>query len=147
MLWNDCCGKDTEKAMDIMERRGIDDIKLHINYDGGLGIQFEDMTGSFSKSLLNLIATHHVSVRIEQSSLDGFAFTVERSGLFRRIVIRDREMSYTTELDDYLIYVIKGVVHELLTEEQKRMRVSRQFIKRDMVAEEKVKGADNEKIQ
>lgn len=144
MLWNDCCGRDTEKTMDIMEGRGIDEIKCHINYDGGRGIPFEDMTGSFSKSLLNLIATHRVSVRIEQSSLDGFAFTVERSGLFRRIVIRDREMSYTTELDDYLIHVIKGIVHELLSEEQKRMMVSRQFIKRDMVVEEKVKGADNE---
>jgi hypothetical protein len=41
MLWNDCCNRDTEMAMDIMSNKAIDVILHHI--DGGrvYGIPFE----------------------------------------------------------------------------------------------------------
>ena len=41
MLWNDCCDRDTEKALEIMRENDIDDIVAHINYEGGRGIKYE----------------------------------------------------------------------------------------------------------
>ena len=41
MLWNDCCDKDTKKAVDIMCEYSIGDIIQHINYSGGRGIPFD----------------------------------------------------------------------------------------------------------
>ena len=41
MLWNDCCDKDTKKAVDIMCEYSIGDIVQHINYSGGRGIPFD----------------------------------------------------------------------------------------------------------
>ena len=41
MLWNDCCDRDTKKAVDIMCEYSIDDIIQHINYSGGRGIPFD----------------------------------------------------------------------------------------------------------
>ena len=40
MLWNDCCGRDTKLAMRIAQFASIDDIRTHINYDGGRGFPF-----------------------------------------------------------------------------------------------------------
>lgn len=42
MLWNDCCNKNTERAIDIMIKESIDDIVMHINYEGGRGIDWSD---------------------------------------------------------------------------------------------------------
>ena len=42
MLWNDCCNRDTAKAVEIMINNDIEDIVTHINYDNGRGIPFED---------------------------------------------------------------------------------------------------------
>ena len=42
MLWNDCCNRDTEKAIQIMLENDIDDIKKHINYETGRGIPYEE---------------------------------------------------------------------------------------------------------
>ena len=42
MLWNDCCDRDTEKAVDIMCNRPIEEIVRHINYENGRGIPYED---------------------------------------------------------------------------------------------------------
>ena len=42
MLWNDCCDRDTKKAIDIMNERPIEDIIHHINYDEGRGIPYEE---------------------------------------------------------------------------------------------------------
>ena len=42
MLWNDCCGRDTEKALEIMRSKDIDDIKAHINVSGGRGYAWEE---------------------------------------------------------------------------------------------------------
>ena len=42
MLWNDCCARNTDKAIQIMLNNDIDDIKRHINYEGGRGIPYEE---------------------------------------------------------------------------------------------------------
>ena len=41
MLWNDCCNRDTKKAVDIMCEYSICDIIQHINYSDGRGIPFD----------------------------------------------------------------------------------------------------------
>ena len=42
MLWNDCCDRDTEKTVRIMNENDIHDIVLHINYENGRGIPYEE---------------------------------------------------------------------------------------------------------
>ena len=42
MLWNDCCDRDTEKALQIMNNNTIQDIVEHINYENGRGIKYEE---------------------------------------------------------------------------------------------------------
>lgn len=39
MLWNDCCGRDTELALKVMRTMPIDEIIRHINYEGGYGLR------------------------------------------------------------------------------------------------------------
>lgn len=41
MLWNDCCCRCTEKAMDIMKTEDIDSIINHIDGGNGRGIPFD----------------------------------------------------------------------------------------------------------
>ena len=38
MLWNDCCDRDTNKALAVMDKCSIEFIKEHINYERGRGI-------------------------------------------------------------------------------------------------------------
>ena len=38
MLWNDCCGRDTDHALVVMLNMSVEDIVRHINYEGGRGI-------------------------------------------------------------------------------------------------------------
>ena len=40
MLWNDCCGRNTEMAIDIMQNKAIDVILHHIDGGCGRGIPF-----------------------------------------------------------------------------------------------------------
>ena len=40
MLWNDCCNRDTEKAVRVMCENDIEDIVAHINYEHGRGIPY-----------------------------------------------------------------------------------------------------------
>ena len=42
MIWNDCCDRNAEKALDIMLNNDIDDIRYHINYEDGRGIPYTD---------------------------------------------------------------------------------------------------------
>lgn len=42
MLWNDCCNRDTLKAMFVLMHCKINDINSHINYKNGRGIPFTD---------------------------------------------------------------------------------------------------------
>ena len=42
MLWNDCCDRDTKKALRIMKDNSIQDIVEHINYENGRGIKYEE---------------------------------------------------------------------------------------------------------
>ena len=42
MLWNDCCNRNTTKAVDIMLAKSIEDIFAHLDYEHGRGIPFED---------------------------------------------------------------------------------------------------------
>lgn len=41
MIWNDCCDRDTEKAIKIMLEKPIEDIIAHINYEHGRGIMYQ----------------------------------------------------------------------------------------------------------
>ena len=41
ILWNDCCGRDTSKAIKIMCEKEIDEIREHLNH-GKTGIPFDD---------------------------------------------------------------------------------------------------------
>lgn len=40
MLWNDCCGRDTELALQIAYAAPLSKIEEHINYEGGCGFPF-----------------------------------------------------------------------------------------------------------
>lgn len=42
MLWNDCCDRDTKKALQIMKNNAIQDIVEHINYENGRGIKYNE---------------------------------------------------------------------------------------------------------
>jgi len=42
MLWNDCCGRDTDMAIDIMVNKDITIIKEHV-LNRGRGIPFEKL--------------------------------------------------------------------------------------------------------
>ncbi len=39
-LWNDCCGRDTQFALEVMEKYDIEDIKRHIEGNGCYGEPF-----------------------------------------------------------------------------------------------------------
>ena len=41
-LWNDCCDRNTKKAVNIMCNNEINDILEHINYDNVRGIPYSD---------------------------------------------------------------------------------------------------------
>lgn len=41
MLWNDCCNRDTAKALGVLIHNPIEDVIKHINYDNGRGIPYE----------------------------------------------------------------------------------------------------------
>ena len=40
MLWNDCCDRDVETAINIILTHELDDIAKHINYENGRGIPY-----------------------------------------------------------------------------------------------------------
>ena len=42
LLWNDCCGRNTSKAVNVMLVKSIEDIFAHLDYEHGRGIPFED---------------------------------------------------------------------------------------------------------
>ena len=39
---DDCCNRDTDKAVNIMLTHSIEDIVEHINYEHGRGIPYQD---------------------------------------------------------------------------------------------------------
>lgn len=41
MLWNDCCGRDTEAALLVMNTLNVEKIVEFINYEGGRGIPID----------------------------------------------------------------------------------------------------------
>lgn len=41
MLWNDCCGRDVDLALETMMCMPTPEIVRHINYEGGRGIPIE----------------------------------------------------------------------------------------------------------
>ena len=41
MLWNDCCGRDVRKTIDVMMDNSTVNIIEHINYSKGRGIPYE----------------------------------------------------------------------------------------------------------
>lgn len=46
MLWNDCCDRNTEKALEICLAESISAIEEHINYTMGRGIPWQyDISG------------------------------------------------------------------------------------------------------
>lgn len=42
MIWNDCCGRDTKKAVKVINENSIEDIMYYLNYERGRGIPYED---------------------------------------------------------------------------------------------------------
>lgn len=42
MLWNDCCNRDTKRAIYIMLHDNVESIHRHINYDNGRGIPYTE---------------------------------------------------------------------------------------------------------
>lgn len=42
LFWNDCCNRDTKKAVKIGIENSKEDIEKHINYQLGAGIPYED---------------------------------------------------------------------------------------------------------
>ncbi len=42
MLWNDCCDRNTQKTIAVMQRHTIEDIVEHINFHNGRGIPYAD---------------------------------------------------------------------------------------------------------
>lgn len=41
MLWNDCCDRNTARAVQLMIEAPIEELIEHINYEGGRGIPFQ----------------------------------------------------------------------------------------------------------
>ena len=41
MIWNDCCDRDTDKAVDMILEEDIPTILHYINWDAGRGIHYE----------------------------------------------------------------------------------------------------------
>jgi hypothetical protein len=42
MIWNDCCDRDTDKAVDMMLNEDIDTIIKYINYENGRGLPYSN---------------------------------------------------------------------------------------------------------
>ncbi len=42
MFWNDCCGRDTGKAINLMIEWPVEKIMRHINYESGRGVPAYD---------------------------------------------------------------------------------------------------------
>lgn len=42
MLWNDCCNRDTKRAIYIMLHDNVESIHRHINYENGRGIPYTE---------------------------------------------------------------------------------------------------------
>ena len=42
MIWNDCCDRDTDKAVDMMLKEDIGTIIKYINYDAGRGLPYSN---------------------------------------------------------------------------------------------------------
>lgn len=41
MIWNDCCDRDTAKAIKVMLENSKDDLLKHLNYENGRGVPYE----------------------------------------------------------------------------------------------------------
>lgn len=86
------------------------------------------------RKILNFIAKYNIEMNIERCGYkDGFIISVYRHGCNHHIFISDAELLICDE--DYLLFVIKGMVHELLEEEQKRLKVAEQFKNLDTTVE------------
>ena len=86
------------------------------------------------RKILNFIAKYNIKMNIERCAYkDGFIISAYRHGCNHHIFISDAELLICDE--DYLLFVIKGMVHELLEEEQKRLKVAEQFKNLDITVE------------
>ena len=86
------------------------------------------------KKIWNFIAKYNIQIYIERCGYkDGFIVTIYRNGLNRSNFISDTELLAYDE--DCLLFIIKGMVHELLEEEQDCLRVLEQFKKKDIFVE------------
>jgi len=41
MLWNDCCGRDVEKTLDMILKEDIKTISHYLNYENGRGLVYD----------------------------------------------------------------------------------------------------------
>ena len=49
MLWNDCCERDTRKALRVMNEMDITSIIFYLNNGRGRGIQIKEVDGEYSR--------------------------------------------------------------------------------------------------
>ena len=81
-------------------------------------------------NVFEFITRYNLEMNIERCEWkNGFIISVYRHGCSRSNFISDDEL--VAFGDDYLLSVIKDIVHELLEEEQKHSKVAEQFKKRD----------------
>lgn len=86
------------------------------------------------ENIADIIAKYNLHIDIERCGYkDGFIISVYRNGCNRSRFINDDDLIAYAE--DYFLFVIKGMVHELLEEEQRHLKVSEQFKKRDTTVE------------
>lgn len=53
MLWNDCCNRNAQKTLEVMNKCSIDFIIEKINYDQGKGITItDDELASFGEQII-----------------------------------------------------------------------------------------------
>lgn len=86
------------------------------------------------RNIFDLIAKYNLHMEIERCGYkDGFIITIYKCGLNRSNFISDDKLiSYA---EDYLLFVIKDMVRELLEEEQRHLKVAEQFKKADTTIE------------
>lgn len=83
------------------------------------------------RKIWDFIAKYNIQIYIERCGYkDGFIVTIYRNGLNRSNFISDTELLAYDE--DYLLSIIKGMVHELIEEEQRHLKVAEQFKKLDI---------------
>lgn len=107
MLWNDCCDRDTKKAMHIMKYHTIKDILKHINYENGRGIKYTEEEISLkplSKEFLLDDGNHSIYTSSRYKPYGGY------------VVIDIKNIKTIEEAEDILLQQCLSVIKDILRE-------------------------------